>query len=64
MTWVQHGAATIYSASAVESEMEDFFLLNHETKQFPKKNDSPLVNFQSSTLPSQSASADAFKIKY
>ena len=35
MTWVQHDATTIYSASAMESEMEDCFLLKHETKQFP-----------------------------
>ena len=32
MTWVQHDTTTIYSASALESEMEDCFLLNHETK--------------------------------
>ena len=63
MTGVQHDAPTIYSSSAVESEMEDCFLLNNETKQFPKKNAAPLVLFQSSTLPSQSASVNAFKTK-
>ena len=32
MTWMQHDASTIYSASVVESEMEVCFLLNHGTK--------------------------------
>ena len=63
MTWVQHDAVAIYSASAVESEMEGCFLLNHETKQFSKKNAAPLVLFQSSTLPAQSALVNAFNIK-
>ena len=64
MTYVQHDAPKIYSSFAVESEMEDRFLLNHETKQFPKKNDAPLVLFQSSTHPSQSASSvNDFKTK-
>ena len=64
MTYVQHDAPTIYSSFAMESEMEDHFLLNHETKQFPKKNDAPLVLFQSSTHPSQSTSSvNAFKTK-
>ena len=43
--------------------MEDCFLLNQDTKQFPKKNAAPLVLFRSSTLPSKSASVDAFKMK-
>ena len=36
MTCVQHDATTIYSASAIDNEMEDYFLLSHDTKQFPK----------------------------
>ena len=63
MTWVQHDIATIYSASAMESEMEDYFLHNHEIRQFPKKNVAPLVLFRSSTLPTQSTLVNAFKIK-
>ena len=42
--------------SVVESEMEDCFVINHETKQFPKKNATLLVFLQSSTPPAQSAS--------
>ena len=45
MTKVQHDAALIYLNFVVESEMEDCFLLNHETKQFPKKNAAPLFFF-------------------
>ena len=63
MTYVQHDAPTIYSSFAVESEMEDHFLLNHETKQFPKKNAAPMVLFRSSTLPTQSALVNDFKTK-
>ena len=43
--------------------MEDCFLLDHDTKQFPRKNAAPLVLFQSSTLPSQSALVNTFKVK-
>ena len=42
---MQHEVATIYSNSAVESEIEDCFLLNHATKQFPKKNVPPIDVF-------------------
>ena len=39
MTWVQHDATTIYSASTVDSEIENFFLLSHDTKQTPRYTD-------------------------
>ena len=60
-TWVQHAAAATYSASAVERVIEDCFLLNHETKQPPKKNVAPLVLLHVSTHPTQSASEKATK---
>ena len=43
--------------------MEDCFLHDHDTKQFPRKNAAPLVLFQSSILPTQSALVNAFKLK-
>ena len=63
ITWVQHEVASMYSDSAVESEMEDFFLLNYDTKKFPNKNASPLVLFRLATLDAQSTSVNAFKMK-
>ena len=36
MNCVQHDATKIYSTYAVDGEMEDCFLLSHETKQSPK----------------------------
>ena len=44
--------------------MEDCFLLDHDTKQFPIKNVAPLVVFQLSTLPAQSTSVNAFRVNY
>ena len=61
---MQHQEAAIYSTSTVESEMEDCFLLDHDTKQFLRNNAAPLVFFRSSTLPSQYASVNYFKMKY
>ena len=60
---MQHDVAAIDSAFAVESEMEDCFLLDHDTKQFSRKNVAPLVLFRSSTLPAQSTSVNSFKVK-
>ena len=49
--------------SVIDSDMEDCFLLNHDTKKFPKKNAAPLVLFRSSTHPAQYASMNAFRVK-
>jgi hypothetical protein len=46
---VQNSTAEIYSAFVVDSEIDDCFLLDHETRHFPKKNVFPLVFFFSST---------------
>jgi hypothetical protein len=35
-TCVQHVAAAIYFASAVDRDIDDFFLLGHDTKHSPK----------------------------
>lgn len=53
---VQQSAAAIYSASVVERDIDDYFLLSQETRKSPIKNAFPLVLFRSSMLPSQSAS--------
>ena len=63
ITWVQQDAIVMYSASAVESEMEDCFFLDQDRNFFCKKNADPLVPFWSSTLPSQSTSINSFKLK-
>jgi hypothetical protein len=55
-TCVQHAVVAMYYASAVDREIDDCFLLNQETRLFPRKNASPLVIFLSSTLPDQYAS--------
>ena len=36
MTCVQHAATAIYSASVVDRDIEDCFLLSQATRQFPK----------------------------
>ena len=64
ITWIQHDTTRIYSASIMERKMEDCFLLDQDTKQFPKKNVVPLVLFRSTTLLTQSASVNVFKLKY
>jgi hypothetical protein len=53
---VQQVAATMYSTSVFDKEMEPFFLLSHATNESPRKNASPLVLFLSSTQFSQSTS--------
>ena len=53
---VQQSATAIYSASAVERDIDDCFLLSQDTRQYPIKNAFPLVLFRSSTLPAQSTS--------
>ena len=52
---VQQATIAMYYASTIYREIEDYFLLNHDTRQFPKKNSPPLVLYMSSTLPSQVA---------
>ena len=42
---VQLVAAAMYSASIVDKDIEPCFLLNHATKESPKKNAPPLVSF-------------------
>jgi hypothetical protein len=61
---VQHVVAAIYLAYVVDRETEDCFLLNQDTRLFPRKNAPPLVLFLSSTLPSQSASVYVVRVKY
>src|ERR1044072_5562374 len=45
-----------YSASAVDKDTQFCFLLNHDTRLFPRKKHPPDVLFLSSALPAQSAS--------
>jgi hypothetical protein len=54
----------MYSTSTVDKEIEDCFLLNHDTKQLPKKNAPPLVFFLSSTMPSQYALVYVVRVKF
>jgi hypothetical protein len=61
---VQEDAAAIYSSSTIGRDIDDFFLLNQETRQFPTKNAPPLVIFRQSTHPTQSTSVYSFKVKY
>jgi len=42
---VQQEVVVIYSALAVEREIEDCFLLNHETRHASRKKAPPLVLF-------------------
>jgi hypothetical protein len=35
-TCVQHVSTTLYSASAVDRDTDDYFLLSHDTKHSPK----------------------------
>ena len=63
MTCVQNDTWAIYLDSIVDSEMEDFFLVSHDTNQYPRQNVSPLVFFLSSVLPSQSALVNDFRVK-
>lgn len=44
----------LFSALTVDKEMEGYFILTHDIKQFPKKNVAPEVLFLSSILPTQS----------
>ena len=60
---MQHAAAAIYSASAVDREIEDCFLLIQKTSDSPKENALPLVLFLSSILPAQSTSEYDFNVK-
>ena len=36
-SWTQHTPAAMYSAFAIDNEMALYFLLNHDTKQLPRK---------------------------
>ena len=62
-SWVQHDAATTYSASAVDKAIELCFLLNQDTNRGPIYNAPPLLLFQSSILPAQSASVYAWRVR-
>jgi hypothetical protein len=44
----------MYSDYVVDKEMEPCFLLNHATRESPKKNSPPLMLFISSTQLAQS----------
>jgi hypothetical protein len=55
-TCVQHVATAIYSALDIDKDIDDCFLLSHDTKHSPKQNVVPLVLRQSSMQPAQSAS--------
>ena len=52
--WVNNSTTSIYFGSMVDSEIEDCFLISHETKHPPIKYGLPLVLFLSSRLPAQS----------
>jgi hypothetical protein len=52
---VEHVAVTMYSTSIVDKEIDPCFLLNHATRESPKKNAPPLVLFHSSRQFSQLA---------
>ena len=54
--WEQLLPAAMYSASAVERDTQFCFLLNQETRLFPKKKHPLEVLFLSLALPAQSAS--------
>src|SRR5277367_2846076 len=60
----QFTAATTYSASAVDWDIQFYFLLVQETNLFPRKNAPPLVLFLSSRFPAQSASVNTFKSRF
>jgi hypothetical protein len=45
ITCVKHDVAAIYSYSIVDKETKYCFLLNQETRLFPRKNATPLVLF-------------------
>lgn len=47
ITCVQQYATTMYISYVADREIEYFFLLNHDTRQFPKKNVPSLVHFLS-----------------
>lgn len=63
ITWVQHDVIAMYFDSTVDRETKGYFLLNHETRMFPKRNALPLVLFLSSKLPAQSTYVYDFKVK-
>jgi hypothetical protein len=54
--WVQQLPAAIYSASAIEREIEDCFRLNQATRLVPTQKHPPKLLFLSSAFPAQSAS--------
>src|ERR1044072_1195550 len=60
-SWVQLLPAAMYSASVVDKDTQFCFLLNHETRLFPRKKHPPEVLFLSSALPAQSASQNPVK---
>jgi hypothetical protein len=51
----------MYSASAVDRDIVDCFLLDQLTRHPPRKNDAPIVLFMSSTQPTQSALVKEYK---
>jgi hypothetical protein len=53
---VQYGVAAIYFDSTVDKDIDDCFLLSHDTKHSPKYNVSPLVLHRSLMQPAQYAS--------
>ena len=61
---VNQVAATMYSTSIVDKDIEPCLLLIHATKETPKKNSPPLVLFLSSKQFSQSASEYAVKWRF
>jgi hypothetical protein len=58
---VQQVAAAMYSASTVDRDTTDCFLLDQLTIHPPRKNVAPLVLLLSSTEPAQLTSVKAYK---
>ena len=54
-TYEQHKLAAIYSASTVDKATKTCFLLNQETKHYPKTWQVPKVLFLSNKLPVKSS---------
>jgi hypothetical protein len=55
-TCVQHVSTAIYSSLIVDRDIDDCFLLSHDTKHSPQYNAAPLVLRLSSIQPAQYAS--------
>ena len=54
----------MYSYFVVDKEIEDCLFHSQDIEKLPNKNATPLVLFLSSTLPSQSASVYAIRVKF